>query len=221
MTMKQAFISSLVSLFPLPQYVVVLEDTEKTRLVPIWIGVSEGNAIALEMNGEKFPRPLTHDLVVNMFAELGITVDRVTITDIKDNSYYAEITLVSKGAKHVIDARPSDSLAIAVRTKCPIFIDPRVLEKCPTVEKPISKDEVDKFKEELKTMTADEFFKKLEASPGKKKDADFILGPNANEMGEDADDEDIDDETGDDDLDEEDEDEDDLEGEDPPTGPRG
>lgn len=214
--MKQAFISSLVSLFPLPQYVVVLEDVEKTRLVPIWIGVSEGNAIALEMNGEKFPRPLTHDLIVNMFTDLAVAVDRVTITDIKDNSYYAEITLSQKGKTFVIDARPSDSLAIAVRTKCPIFIDPKVLEKCPTVEKPISKEEVDKFKEELKTMTAEEFFKQLEASPGKKKDADFILGPDATEMGEDADDEDdeMDDESQDDDEDDEEEPE-------PPTGPRG
>ncbi|MBP9732974.1 MAG: bifunctional nuclease family protein [Candidatus Omnitrophica bacterium] len=213
--MKQAFISSLVSLFPLPQYVVVLEDVEKTRLVPIWIGVSEGNAIALEMNGEKFPRPLTHDLMVNMFTELGVKVERVTITDIKDNSYYAEITLSSKGVSHVIDARPSDSLAIAVRTKCPIFIDPQVMEKCPTVEKPISKDEVDKFKDELKTMTAEEFFKKLEASPGKKKNADYILGPDATEMGEDADD--------DEDFEDESDDDSDVEGDDldPPLGPKG
>lgn len=216
--MKQAFISSLVSLFPLPQYVVVLEDVEKTRLVPIWIGVSEGNAIALEMNGEKFPRPLTHDLIVSMFGDLGVTVDRVTITDIKDNSYYAEITLSLKGKTFVIDARPSDSLAIAVRTKSPIFIDPKVLEKCPTVEKPISKEEVDKFKEDLKTMTAEEFFKQLEASPGKKKDADFILGPDANEMGEDADEEDLEDDSMD--SEEEDGDEDEEEPE-PPTGPRG
>ena len=218
--MKQAIISSPVSLFPLPQYVVVLEDTEKTRLVPIWIGVSEGNAIALEMNGEKFPRPLTHDLIVNMFTELGVAVDRVTITDIKDNSYYAEITLSHKAKNFVIDARPSDSLAIAVRTKCPIFIDPRVLEKCPTVEKPISKEEVDKFTEDLKTMTAEEFFKQLEASPGKKKDADFILGPDANEVGEDADDEEMDEDS--DDL--EDDEADDAEGDEdpePPLGPKG
>ena len=67
---KEAKISSIVSLFPLPQYVVVLEDLEKTRLVPIWIGVNEGNAIALEMQGEKFPRPLTHDLMVNMLKTL-------------------------------------------------------------------------------------------------------------------------------------------------------
>ena len=66
--MKEAKIVSVVSLFPLPQYVVVLEDVEKTRLVPIWIGVNEGNAIALELQGEKFPRPLTHDLIVNLIA---------------------------------------------------------------------------------------------------------------------------------------------------------
>ena len=67
---KEAKIQSLVPLFPVPQYVVVLEDTDKTTLVPIWIGVNEGNAIALEMQGEKFPRPLTHDLMVNLLKDL-------------------------------------------------------------------------------------------------------------------------------------------------------
>ena len=91
--MKEARISSLVSLFPLPQYVVVLEDKEKARLVPIWIGVSEGNAIALEMNGEKFPRPLTHDLIVSILNAIGAKIEHVVITDIKDNSYFAEIKM--------------------------------------------------------------------------------------------------------------------------------
>src|SRR3989338_4631797 len=109
---KEARITSLVSLCPLPQYVVVLEDLEKTRLVPIWIGVTEGNAIALEMQGEKFPRPLTHDLMVTMLKTLSAEVDKVVISDLKENSYFALIHIRHNGKAVELDARPSDSLAL-------------------------------------------------------------------------------------------------------------
>ena len=144
---KEAKISSVVSLFPLPQYVVVLEDLEKTRLVPIWIGLSEGNAIALEMQGEKFPRPLTHDLIINMLRDLNAVIEKVVVSDLKENSYYAIIYLKADGRSIAIDARPSDSLALAVRVNCPIFIDEKVLVKCPSISGSITKEEVDKFKE--------------------------------------------------------------------------
>jgi hypothetical protein len=138
--------------------------------------VSEGNAIALEMNGEKFPRPLTHDLMVNVLAALGAKVEKVVINDIRDNSYFAQITIRMNAKTFEIDARPSDSLAVAVRIKCPIYIDDKVLAKCPTVEKPISHEEIERFKDELKKMTPEEFFKKLESTPGKKKDMEDIIG---------------------------------------------
>jgi bifunctional DNase/RNase len=163
---KEAKIASIMPLFPLPQYVVVLQDIEKTRLVPIWIGINEGNAIALEMQGEKFPRPLTHDLIVNMLAAIGAKVEKVVVSDLRDNSYFAIIHLKIGDKSYEIDARPSDSLAIAVRVQCPIFIDETVLAKCPPLSSgPITKDEVEKFKDELKSMTPEEFFKKLEETP--------------------------------------------------------
>jgi bifunctional DNase/RNase len=162
---KEAKISSLVPLFPLPQYVVVLEDIEKTKLVPIWIGINEGNAIALEMQHEKFPRPLTHDLMVNTLGVLQAKIEKVVISDLKDNSYYALIYIESGGKKFSLDARPSDSLALAVRVHCPIFIDEKVLQKCPVIEKPITHEEIEKFKDSLKTMSPEEFFKKLEETP--------------------------------------------------------
>lgn len=162
---KEAKIVSVVSLFPLPQYVVVLEDVAKTRLVPIWIGVNEGNAIALELQGEKFPRPLTHDLMVHLLALLNATVEKVVINDLKENSYYALIHVQSNGKTLLLDARPSDSLALAVRLHCPIFIDEKVLKKCPVIEKPITKDEIEKFKNDLKSMTPEEFFKNLDEAP--------------------------------------------------------
>lgn len=163
---KEAKISSLVSLFPLPQYVVVLEDLEKTRLVPIWIGVHEGTAIALEMQKEKFPRPLTHDLLVNIIAAVGGKIEKIVISDLRENSYYAILFIRHGGRVYEIDARPSDSLAIAVRVSCPIFIDEKVLKMCPPMSSgPISSDDVEKFKEDLKNMTPEEFFKRLEEAP--------------------------------------------------------
>ena len=163
--LKEAKIVSVVSLFPLPQYVVVLEDVDKTRLVPIWIGVNEGNAIALELQGEKFPRPLTHDLIVNLLGALHASIEKVVVSDLKENSYYALIHLKSNGKALTIDARPSDSLAIAVRIRCPIYIDEKVLKKCPAIEKPITKEEIDKFKDQLKNMSPEQFFKSLEEAP--------------------------------------------------------
>lgn len=194
---REAQISSLVSLFPLPQYVVVLEDKEKTRLVPIWIGVSEGNAIALEMNGEKFPRPLTHDLIVNILTAIGAKVEKVVINDIKDNSYFAQITIKLNSKTFEIDARPSDSLAMAVRIKCPIYIDDKVLAKCPLIEKPISQNDIEAFKDDLKKMSPEEFFKKLESTPGKKKDMEDILGQAGMEFDE-SEEEDVEDDEEDD-----------------------
>ena len=163
--MKEARIVSVVSLFPLPQYVVVLEDVDKTRLVPIWIGLSEGNAIALELQGERFPRPLTHDLIVNLLALLNAAVEKVVVSDLKNNSYYAVMHVRVNGKTLPLDARPSDSLAVAVRVHCPIYIDEKVLQKCPVVEKPITKDEIERFKDELKNITPEEFFKSLQESP--------------------------------------------------------
>ena len=174
---KEARIVSIVSLFPLPQYVVVLEDVDKTRLVPIWIGVNEGNAIALELQGEKFPRPLTHDLIVNLLTLLEAAVEKVVVSDLKSNSYYAVIYVRMNGKTLPLDARPSDSLAIAVRTHCPIYIDEKVLKKCPVIEKPITKEEIEKFKGDLKNMTPEEFFKTLEESPAAKEPD--LSGPGA------------------------------------------
>ncbi|MFT5206601.1 MAG: bifunctional DNase/RNase [Candidatus Omnitrophota bacterium] len=225
--MKKARISSLVSLFPLPQYVVVLEDEDKSHLVPIWIGVNEGNAISLEMNGEKFPRPLTHDLMANIFKSIGAKVNKVVITDIKDNSYFAEMEITIHDKVYNIDARPSDSLAIAVRVECPIYISQLVLDKCPSVDQPISETEVDAFKDELKYLTPEEFFNRLESAPAKMKEIDQVLGPvNLDfDEGEDEDGEgedDLADPYGEDDedFDEDDEDFDDEdEEEDPPEKP--
>lgn len=107
----------------LKQTVVVLKDWESQKLLPIWIGPSEAKAIALELEGAKPSRPLSHDLLLAAIHLAEATVTRVVINDLQDSTFYATIDIdTPDGIKH-IDARPSDALAVAVRAKCPVFVD--------------------------------------------------------------------------------------------------
>lgn len=146
--------------------IVVIEEIGGPRLVPIWIGIFEGGAIAAELTGQEPPRPMTHDLMASIFKNAHITMEKVVITDLKDNTYFAEIHLKANGTAMVIDARPSDALALAVRTHCPLFVSESVFQKCPELLKPISEDEVKNFKEELKNMKPEDFFRDLQKGPG-------------------------------------------------------
>lgn len=141
--------------------IVVIEELGGPRLVPIWIGIFEGGAIAAELTGQEPPRPMTHDLIANILKEAKITMEKVLITDLRDNTYYAEIYLRANGTSTVIDSRPSDALALAVRSRCPLFVAETVFQKCPELLKPITDDEVKSFKEELKNMKPEDFFKDL------------------------------------------------------------
>jgi uncharacterized protein len=101
--------------------VVILQEADGERVLPIWIGPSEANAIALELAGMKFSRPLTHDLAASLIRSLGGALTRVTITRVQDNTYFAEM-LIQRGAEvFAIDARPSDSIAIALRLQARVF----------------------------------------------------------------------------------------------------
>lgn len=107
----------------LKQTVVVLKDWESQKLLPIWIGPSEAKAIALELEGAVPSRPLSHDLLLSVIQLAQGTVARVVINDLQDATFYATIDIETpEGTKH-IDARPSDAIAIAVRAKCPLFVD--------------------------------------------------------------------------------------------------
>lgn len=158
--MKRVKIYSLVLMPQVQQYIVILEELKGPRLVPIWIGVNEGNAIALHMERQKLPRPMTHDLLTSVFNTLRVKVEKIVINDLKDNTYYATIHMKSNAKVHLIDARPSDSMAIAVRTGSPIYIDEKVFEKCPIIRKPISEQEVREFKTKINNLKPEDFFKK-------------------------------------------------------------
>lgn len=161
-SLKEAKIFSLVLIPLLGQYVVTLEELEGQRLLPIWIGVNEGNAIGLKLQEEQLPRPMTHDLIANIFKAMGVKMERVVVTDLKEGTYYATITLRNGSRRYEIDARPSDAVALAVRAGTPIFVDEKVLKKCPVIMKPITEEEVEKFKGDLQNLKPEDFFKGLE-----------------------------------------------------------
>lgn len=108
--------------------VVLLEDPEQTLTLPIWIGVSEAQAIAMEMEGVQAPRPMTHDLVKQLLERLEVEFERAVITELREGTYYARIHLLHRGDALDMDSRPSDAIALAVRFRKPIFVAHRVLE---------------------------------------------------------------------------------------------
>ena len=109
--------------------VVILRDAEDRSFLPIWVGVFEANAIALQLEGVRTPRPMTHDLLRQTIAQLDGTVERVVITKLHENTFYAEIHLRVGGREIVIDSRPSDAIALALRSSSPVFVEESVLEK--------------------------------------------------------------------------------------------
>lgn len=109
-------------------FLVLLMDDEEKKVLPISIGPLEAQAIALVLQGEMPPRPLTHDLLKVVCENLGATMEKIVITDIRDSTFYAEIYLQQNGETLVIDSRPSDAIAVALRFDAPIFMVPKLIE---------------------------------------------------------------------------------------------
>jgi len=143
------------------QCVMVLEEVDGPRLLPVWIGLYEGGSIGMAVQGQKFPRPLTHDLFASVIESLGAKIQKIVITELRDSTFFAEIHIEKEGKTIVVDARPSDSVALAVRANCQILVDDKVFEACPEMLKPISEDEVSEFKKKLENMTPEDFFRDL------------------------------------------------------------
>lgn len=108
--------------------IVVLKDVQGNSILPIWVGVYEANAIALEIEKVQTPRPMTHDLLKNVFLGLDVRVDKIVVNELKDDTFYALIWVEREGQMMTIDSRPSDALALALRMDCPIFVDEQVLK---------------------------------------------------------------------------------------------
>lgn len=108
--------------------IIILRDSEGVKVLPIWVGVFEANAIALQIENIQTPRPMTHDLLRNIIQDLRATVDRIVVCDLKENTFYAMIHLQTPSGPVAIDARPSDAIALALRTRAPILVDEKVID---------------------------------------------------------------------------------------------
>jgi bifunctional DNase/RNase len=111
------------------QPIVLLKTHDGNRFLPIWIGHPEAAAILMKLQNASSPRPLTHDLMTEILGQLDVRIERVTVTELRDNTFYAQITIVQDGTELEIDSRPSDAIALAVRADAPIFADDRVIEE--------------------------------------------------------------------------------------------
>jgi hypothetical protein len=107
--------------------IVILQSVEKNTLLPIWVGIFEANAIALQIERIDTPRPLTHDLIKNILLQLDANVDKIVVTDLQENTFYAVIHLRMNGDRITIDSRPSDAIALALRTDAPIYVTEEVI----------------------------------------------------------------------------------------------
>jgi uncharacterized protein len=114
--------------------IIILKEVEGDQTLPIWIGLLEATAIASEIEGVKFSRPMTHDLFKNVMDQVDIKIKKIEICDLRDNTYYALIHLTNRGANLTIDSRPSDAIALALRTQAPIFVSDEVLRKSKQVD---------------------------------------------------------------------------------------
>jgi len=111
------------------EQIIVLKEKEGKRILPIVIGILEATAIKMEVGGINPPRPLTHDLLKNVIAELGASLDKIVVDKLENNTFHAKLYLAVDGKIKQVDARPSDSVALAIRAKAPIFVEEEVLNK--------------------------------------------------------------------------------------------
>ncbi|KKL18429.1 hypothetical protein LCGC14_2475610 [marine sediment metagenome] len=142
------------------QPIVLLKTVEGNKFLPIWIGHPEAAAILMKLQGASTPRPMTHDLIGEMISEFNATCTRVSVTELKENTFFASITLSMNGQEVEIDSRPSDALAVAVRTSAPIFAaDDVIQESAIEFEHEVEDTEevVDKFKRFLDDVTPEDF----------------------------------------------------------------
>ncbi len=144
--------------------IVLLKDLEERNFLPIWIGMFEAAAIAMELQEFKPPRPMTHDLITKMISLLKGTIQRVIISEINDNTFYANIEIQAPDSKEIIqvDARPSDAIAIAVRAKSPIFVSEAVMMKAKMVNSEKDEEETKNFKDFIDNINPEDFSKYLD-----------------------------------------------------------
>jgi bifunctional DNase/RNase len=142
--------------------IVILKVEDENRYLPIWIGQPEARSILMKLQNQEFSRPLTHDLAVNLVTELGGSMERVTVTELRDSTFFATISLEINGRTVEIDSRPSDAIALAVRSGAEIFASDEVIEEAAVVfeeamEETPEEEVVDKFKDWMNQVSPEDF----------------------------------------------------------------
>ncbi|MEE9258087.1 MAG: bifunctional nuclease family protein [Nitrospinaceae bacterium] len=143
--------------------IIILKDLTGAKALPIWVGYFEANAIALEIEKISTPRPMTHDLIKNMILGMKAEVRHVLVNQLKDNTFYAVIALAHGNNTMTIDSRPSDAIALALRTKSPIFVEEQVIEDAKSLDLPdpakLKKDEKKQWRDWLDNLKPEDFGK--------------------------------------------------------------
>src|SRR6195256_2879221 len=134
--------------------IIILRDKDGDKVLPIWVGLPEANAIALQIENISTPRPMTHDLLRNVIQDLKASVHKVVVCDLQKNTFYALIYLSRGGETVAVDARPSDAIALALRSRAPIFVEDTVIEHAKTVDFSAEKADADRLQKWLRDRAA-------------------------------------------------------------------
>ena len=141
--------------------IVILRDKDGSKTLPIWVGMFEANAIALQIENISTPRPMTHDLLRNVIHDLKASVQKIVVCDLQDSTFYALIYLMLNGEVVAIDARPSDAIALALRTRAPIFVEEAVIDNAKTVDVTADKADADRLHKWLESLDPDDLGYKM------------------------------------------------------------
>ena len=139
--------------------IVVLRDEDGRRVLPIWVGIFEANAIALQIENMSTPRPMTHDLLRNIISDLKGTVEKIVVSDLQENTFYALIHLRVNGEVVAVDARPSDAIALALRVHAPIFVEETVIDNAKTLDFAPDKDDSQRLAKWLDSLSPEDLGK--------------------------------------------------------------
>ena len=139
--------------------IIILRDEAGDRVLPIWVGVFEANAIALQIDNVEMPRPMTHDLLRNVIADLRASVSKVVVCDLQDNTFYALIYLQVGDEFVAVDARPSDAIALALRTRAPILVEDAVIEGAKSMDFSPSQADTERLQQWLENLDPDDMGK--------------------------------------------------------------
>lgn len=158
------------------QRIVVLKEKDGDRQLVIWIGHAEADSITLKLQGHEVPRPMTHDLLRNLIKDMGGALEHVYIHDLREDTYFAFLAVKQNGRRIEVDARPSDSIALAIRAQCPIFVSEVIMDRAaiaPSEEEPTLAVEEDEklgvFREFLETLDLDDLGNSGEEEPPRKR----------------------------------------------------